>query len=440
MKLIAAGFSWMLACALCAAEPDWTKLDAYALDLLQRYLRIESVNPPADTRAAAELLKGEIEKHGIEVRLYPSGPNGQTNLLARLPGRDRSKKPLLLMNHLDVVPVDRKAWTIDPFGGIVKDGWIWGRGAMDMKGIGIQQVAALLALKQAGITPSRDIVMLSTADEETGGEYGVVWMINNHMREIDAEYVLDEGGFGTRDIVAEGKLVFGVAVGEKQVAALRLRARGTAGHGSQPIADNANVILVRALSRVLDQPPPETLHPVVEEMIRNIGPLAENKYTAAIRRNTIALTTLAAGVGSPPKTNVIPSASEAVIDCRLLPGVNAEEFMSEIKAKINDPRVSVELAGEPNDPGPSPSRTPLFDAIGRAIRKHHPEAIVTPMLVPHGTDSIKLRMKGITAYGLTPMVIDMSISASMHSDAERIPVTEFYKGIRIFYEVLKSEF
>ena len=440
MKLLAACGSWMLACAMCAAEPDWTKLDSYALDLLQRYLRIESVNTPADTRAAAELLKGEIEKHGIEVRLYTSGPNGQTNLLARLPGRDRSKKPLLLLNHLDVVPVDRKAWTIDPFGGIVKDGWIWGRGAMDMKGIGVQHVAALVALKQAGITPSRDIIMLSTADEETGGEYGVVWMINNHMPEIDAEYVLDEGGFGTRDILAEGKLVFGIAVGEKQTAALRIRARGTAAHGSQPIADNANVILVRALSRVLDQPPPEKLHPVVEEMIRNIGPLAENKYTSAIRRNTIALTTLAAGVGSPPKTNVIPSTSEAVIDCRLLPGVNAEEFVSEIKAKINDPRVTVERVLEPNDPGPSPSRTPLFDAISRAIRKHHLEAIITPMLVPHGTDSVKLRLKGITAYGLTPMVIDNAISASMHSDAERIPVAEFRKGIRIFYEVLKSEF
>jgi acetylornithine deacetylase/succinyl-diaminopimelate desuccinylase-like protein len=430
---------WLTALTLCAAEPDWNKLDPYALDLLQRYLRIESINPPADTRAAAELLKTELDKHGIEARLYPSGPNGQTNLLARLPGRDRSKKPLLLLNHLDVVPVDRKAWTVDPFGGLVKDGWIWGRGAMDMKGIGIQHLAALVALKQAGITPSRDIVMLSTADEETGGEYGIVWMINNHFREIDAEYVLDEGGFGTRDILAAGKLVFGVAVGEKQVSALRIRARGTAAHGSQPIPDNANVILVRALTRVIEQPP-EKLHPVVEEMIRNIGPLAENKYTAAIRRNTIALTTLTAGVGSPPKTNVIPSVSEAVIDCRLLPGVNVEEFISEIKARINDSRVTVERAGKADDPGASPSRTPLFDAIGRAIGKHHPDAVVTPMLVPHGTDSVKLRMKGITAYGLTPMVIDMAISASMHSDAERVSVEEFHKGTRIFYEVLRSEF
>lgn len=437
--LVACG-SLFVACSVSGAEPDWAKLEPYARDVLQRYLRVESINPPADTRQAASLFKTELDKQGIEARLYPSGPNGQTNLLARLPGKDHSKKPLLLLNHFDVVPVDRKAWSIDPFGGVVKEGWIWGRGALDMKGIGVQHLAALVALKQAGITPGRDIVMLSTADEETGGKHGIVWMIDNHFREIDAEYVLDEGGFGTRDILAAGKLVFGVAVGEKQTAALRVRAQGTAGHGSQPIPDNANLILLKALQRAVE-PPPEKLHPVVQEMIRNIGsPLAENKYTSAIRRNTIALTTLAAGVGSPPKTNVIPSTSEAVIDCRLLPGVNVEEFISEIKARINDPRVTVELIDKPSDPGASPSRTPLFEAIARAVRKYHPDAVVTPMLVPHGTDSVKLRMKGITAYGLTPMVIDGATSASMHSDAERIPVDEFLQGIRIFYEVLKSEF
>ena len=422
------------------AEPDWGRLDAYALDLLQRYIRVESVNPPADTRASARLLKSELEKHGIEVRLYPSGPAGQTNLLARLPGRDRARKPLLLLNHLDVVPVDRKAWTIDPFGGMVKDGFIWGRGALDMKGIGIQHAAALIALKQAGVTPNRDILMLSTADEETGGTYGVLWMAANHFKEIDAEYVLDEGGFGTREILAPGKLAFGIAVGEKQTAWLRLRAKGTAAHGSQPIPDNANLILLKALDRAMAQPE-SRLHPVVEEMIRNLGgKLAENKYTAAIQKNTITLTTLAAGVGSPPKINVIPSASEATLDCQLLPGVNVEEFISEMKARINDPRVSIELASEPSDPGPSSSRTPLFEAIAGAIRKHHPGAVVTPMLVPHGTDGVKLRARGMTAYGLTPMVLDMATSATMHSDAERIPADEFYKGIRIFYEVLKSEF
>jgi acetylornithine deacetylase/succinyl-diaminopimelate desuccinylase-like protein len=433
-------FCLFLAGAACAAPPDWNRLESAAVDFLQRYIRVESVNPPADTRAAAALVKDLLEKHGIPVKLLPSGPNGQVNLLARIAGRDRSKKPLLLLNHLDVVPVDRKAWEVDPFAAVIRNGDIWGRGTMDMKGIGTQHMFALIALKEAGITPARDIVMLSTADEETNGTWGIRWMIDNHFREIDAEYVLDEGGFGTRDILAQGKLVFGVAVGEKQTAWLRLRARGTAAHGSQPIPDNANVTLMRALDKAIALPPAKP-HPVVAEMVRNIGgPLARNKYTDAIQANTASLTTLSSGVGSPAKVNVIPSTAEATIDCRLLPGVNAEEFVSEMKARINDPRVSIELISPADDPGASNSRTPLFEAIRKAIVQTNPGAIVTPMLVPHGTDSVKLRMKGLIAYGLTPMVLDLSTAGSMHSDREHIPLAEFRKGIHAFYDVLASEF
>jgi acetylornithine deacetylase/succinyl-diaminopimelate desuccinylase-like protein len=309
-----------------------------------------------------------------------------------------------------------------------------------MKGIGVQQIMALAALKDAGIVPSRDIVLLSTCDEETNGTLGIRWMIDHHFGDIDAEFVLDEGGFGTREILAAGKLVFGVAVGEKQTLWLRLHAKGTAAHGSQPIADNANVTLINALHKALAVPPGKQ-NPVVEEMIRNVGgPLVRNKYTDAIQANTISLTTLAAGVGNPPKVNVIPSASEATLDCRLLPGVNSAEFISEIKARMNDPRVSVELISTPEDPGTSSSRTTLFDAIRNAIRKNHPDAIVTPMLVPHGTDSVKLRMKGLIAYGLTPMVLDLSTAGSMHSDTEHIPVAEFRTGLHIYYDLLSSDF
>lgn len=431
---------FLVAGLLAAAEPDWNRLEKSALEFFQQYVRIESVDPPADTRAAANLVKGLLERHGIAVQLLPSGPTGQVNLLARLPGRDRSKKPLLLLNHLDVVPVDRKAWEMDPFAAIIRNGEIWGRGTMDMKGIGTQHMMALIALKEAGITPARDIVMLSTADEENDGVWGIRWMIEHHFGEIDAEYVLDEGGFGTREILSPGKLVFGVAVGEKQSVWLRLRARGTAAHGSQPIPDNANLTLLAALQKAMVLPAGK-LHPVVEEMVRQIGgPLARNRYTDAIQANTASLTTMSSGVGSPPKVNVIPSAAEATLDCRLLPGVNPAEFVSEMKARINDPRISIETISSPDDPGASNSRTPLFEAIRKAILKSHPEAIVTPMLVPHGTDSVKLRKRGMTAYGLTPMVLNMSEALSMHSDREHIPVAEFLKGMRIFYDVLASDF
>src|SRR5437879_5319886 len=315
---------FLTAALLSAAEPDWRQVEQSAVELLQQYIRIQSINPPANTAEAAQFFKRILDDAGIPATLYPSGPNGQTNLVARIAGRDRSRKPLLLMNHFDVVPVDRKAWKVDPFAAVVLDGDIWGRGAMDMKGIGIEQLMALVTLKKSRITPARDIVMLSTADEETNGTYGIRWMIQNHFSDINAEYVLDEGGFGTQSILAPGKLVFGIAVGEKQTVWVRVRAHGTAAHGSQPIPDNANV--------------------------------------------------------------------------------------------------------------------PLFGAIRRAIVNSHPPAIVTPMLVPHGTDSNKLRHKGVIAYGLTPMVLDLSTAGSMHSDQEHIPIAEFKKGIHIFYDVLTSEF
>jgi acetylornithine deacetylase/succinyl-diaminopimelate desuccinylase-like protein len=425
-----------LAPALYAGEPDWPALEKQALELLQKYVQVQSVNPPADTRAAAALLKGALERNGIEARLFESGPNGQTNLLVRIPGRDRSKKPLMLMNHMDVVPVDRAAWTIDPFAAMIRDGKLWGRGALDMKSIGVEHLMALVALKQAGIVPQRDIVMLSTADEETDGVHGIRWMIANHYSEFDPEYVLDEGGFGTRDILAPGKLVFGISVGEKQTVWLRVRARGTAGHGSQPVPDNANVILMRALAKAMALPPAQP-HPVVAEMIRRLGPLAHNRYTDAIQRNTVSLTTLTAGVGSPVKVNVIPSVSEATLDCRLLPGVDKDRFITDMKARINDPRVTVEPINSPVDAGVSDSRTPLFEAIRKAVLALHPDAVVVPMLVPHGTDSVNLRKRGVIAYGLTPMVLDLE-GAAMHGDAERVPVDEFLTGIHIVYEVLRN--
>jgi acetylornithine deacetylase/succinyl-diaminopimelate desuccinylase-like protein len=372
--------------------------------------------------------------------LYTSGDGGQTNLVVRIPGRDRTKKPLLLLNHFDVVPVDAKAWSVDPFAAVIRDGYIWGRGTLDMKGIGVQQLTAFIQLHKSGIVPARDIVMLSTADEETNGVHGIQWMLANHPDEIDCEYVLDEGGMGTRDVLAPGKLVYGISVGEKQVAWLRVRARGIAGHGSQPIPDNANVILLEALRKALDAPNTGKPNPVVEEMRRNIGTFAVNKFTSAIQRNTMSLTTLTSGVGSPVKVNVIPSTAEATIDCRLLPGVNADEFVSEVKARINDPRVTVEQIHPSVDAGASRSDTALFGAITKAILADNPDAIVTPMLVPFGTDSVHLRKRGVIAYGVTPMILDAATAATMHSDQERIPVEEFRRGIHIFYNVLKSDF
>lgn len=424
-------------------EPDWKVVEAQALNLLQRYIQIPSINPPANTLAAAEFMKRELDAVGIETKIYNTGAGNLVNLLARLPGKNKSKKPLLLLNHLDVVPVDRAAWgNVDPFSGLVKDGYIWGRGTLDMKGIGTMHLVAMITMKKLGLVPDRDILMLATCDEETGGDKGVRWMQNNHPKDIEAEYVLDEGGLGTRDVFRQGKLVYGISVAEKQPLWIRLRAKGTAAHGSQPNPDNANMILYAALAKALALPEGSKPHPVVEAMrTASGGEFAPGKFTAAIQRNTMTLTTLRSGVGDPPKINVIPSAAEATIDCRLLPGVNAEEFLSDIKARINDPRITVELTNiPPGDPGTSDYETGLFRVLKSVILKYHPDAEVTPMLVPYSTDSTKFRAKGLPAYGFTPLVLPANILATMHSDSERIPLDQFNLGVRMMFDVLRSEF
>ncbi len=426
--------------AMAASKPDWPKVEQHAVDLLQRYVRIASVNPPADTSETARLLEDELAGAGIKAKLYQSGPGGKTNLLARLPGKDHSKRPLLLLNHMDVVPVDPARWNGNPFSADIKDGMMWGRGTLDMKSTGIMELTALILLKQLGITPSRDIIFLATCDEETGGIEGAAWMIQHHWDELNPEYVLDEGGVGSRDVYATGNTVFGISAADKRVVWLKLRATGTSGHASQPIPDNANDILLRAIERAKELQPPNKPNSVVQEMRDAMGTFASNKFMNAIQQNTVSLTSLHSGVGNPPKVNVIPSIAEATLDCRLLPGQNSDEFLSEMKARVNDPRVSFELLSEKaDDPAASRTDTPLFNAIRSAILKQHSEAKITPIIVPFGTDGEKFRTRGSTVYGMIPMLIDASTLATMHSDSEHIPVEQFRQGLHIYFDILSSQ-
>ena len=181
--------------------------------------------------------------------------------------------------------------------GVSKDGYVWGRGAMDMKGLGMIHLYAFLSLKRAGIPLSRDVIFMAVADEETGGELGARWMIENHYQELDPEYVLDEGGFGSRDLFVDGKLVFGISIAEKKIVWLKVRAEGVAGHGSQPHQQNPNDRLVRALARLLSHPLPSAPVPVLEKLRTELGTLEQNKFTHAIQHSTISLTTLRSGSG-----------------------------------------------------------------------------------------------------------------------------------------------
>jgi acetylornithine deacetylase/succinyl-diaminopimelate desuccinylase-like protein len=414
--------------------------------LLQEYVRIDTSNPPGDTRKAADFLAGIFEREGIPVTRYESAP-GKAIIYARLAATrsPRAGKALLLLNHMDVVPADRSQWKVDPFAAEVRDGELWGRGSFDMKGQAIAQIVAFLRLKRERAPLARDVILLAEPDEEVGGALGARWMIANHYGELDPEYVIDEGGFGSRDLFASGKIVW-----------LKVRAEGVAGHGSQPHDQNPNDRLVRAIARLLadrqaDGPAPETADArsaenlarqrspsLVDVMKANVGTFASNKFTSAVQQSTIAVTWLKSGVGDPPKINVIPSVAEAGLDCRVLPGTTKDQWLAEVARRLGDPALTIEVINESDDPLVTPQDTPLYRYLEGAIRQRHPDAIVTPLLIPYGTDSNAFRPKGAKSYGIFPAVISADTAASMHGDAEHVPIASIVEASQVLFEALRN--
>ena len=418
-------------------DVDWKATAGEAAQTLSRYIRFDTTVPPGDVTEAAAFLQGILEREGLAVERYEAAP-GKITLVARLKAQGTPVgKPILLLHHMDVVPADASRWDVDPFGGVVKDGHIWGRGAMDMKGTGTLQLYAFLTLARQKAPLDRDVILMIVPDEEIGGGLGARFMIEKHYDKLDPEYVLDEGGFGTREVYVDGRLVFGISVAEKQIVWLEAIAEGVAGHGSQPNDQNPNDKLVKALSRFFAEPFPAASNPVLQALRSELGTLETNKFTNAIQNTTVSLTSIRSGVGDPPKLNVIPSIARATLDSRLLPGTDAEEFVSEAKARLGD-QIEVNVVYQSDESVVTPHDTEMFRALADAIRRHHPDAIVVPTPIPYGTDSNAFRHKGAKSYGILPVVLSASIVSSMHSDAERIPVDQIESGIRIFYEAVRE--
>ncbi|HVD93454.1 MAG TPA: M20/M25/M40 family metallo-hydrolase [Vicinamibacterales bacterium] len=435
--LLTVGF--LLASSIVHAQDlDWKAVETDALKTLQGYVRINTSNPPGDVTKAADYLSAILKREGIEVTRYESGP-GRSILLARLKGSGAGGKPILLESHMDVVPTDPSRWAKDPFAAEIADGKMWGRGTIDMKGIGTSYLYAFIMLHRQKVPLSRDVLLMFVPDEEVGGELGARWMLKNHYGELDPEYVIDEGGFGSRDMFTPGKLVFGISVAERKIMWLKLRAEGIAGHGSQPHDKNPNDHLLKALSRLFAEPVAAAPFPVVETMKQRIGgPLVSNKFNNAIQQSTISLTSLRSGVGDPPKVNVIPSVAEATLDCRLLPGTTGAAWIKEIERRLADPTIKIEVINEGEDPVVTPQDTPLYRALEGAIKRQHPDAIVTPMVVPYGTDANGFRPRGVKSYGIFPGIIPAASILSMHGDAEFMPVDALGPAIRILFDALKE--
>jgi len=418
--------------------------------LLQQYVAIDTSNPPGDTRKAADFLTAILEQEGIPVTRYESAP-GKAIIYARLKATvtPPAGKAIVLMHHMDVVPADKSQWKTDPFTPVIKDGELWGRGSMDMKGQGIAQLVAFLMLKRQNVTRTRDVILLAEPDEEVGGALGARWMIANHYDELDPEYVLDEGGFGSPDLFAPNKTVYGISVAEKKIVWLKLRAEGIAGHGSQPTDTNPNDRLVKALARLLaaapaapnraDSATERRREPsVLDVMQAKVGTFAKNKFTNAIQQSTISLTWFRSGVGDPPKINVIPSVAEAGLDCRVLPGVTKDQWIAEVARRLGDPAITIELINESDDPVVTSQDSPLYRNLENAITRRHPNAVVTPLLIPYGTDSNAFRPRGVKSYGIFPALLPADVVASMHGDGEHVSLASVREGAEILFETLKT--
>ena len=434
---------------------QWAKITDQAVRLLSTYLQTDTTNPPGNESRAADFLQEELEQRGFTTKRLDSA-EGRANLIARLPGTGE-KKPILLYHHMDVVEADATKWTCDPFGGEVSNGYIWGRGAIDMKGMGIMQLIAMDLLHKEMPQRSRDIIFLAAADEEKGGKFGIRWLVENHWPEIEAEYVWDEGGFGLKDFFDE-RPVFAVAVAEKNDIWLKLVAHGTAGHSGIPHGDNAAEILLNALQKIMQINAEFELTPITRQLFSNIAKLkslpqnfllkhlknplifkllrptlAENETISAILRDTISITVLHAGA----KENVIPEKAEATLDIRLLPDHDPKAFLKKLKTLINDDRVEIIYHGDFKQSNISNTESEFFTTLCDVLQEQVPDSISTPMLTPGATDSSTFRQQGVNAYGLFPAIITPEELDGFHNHNERISIDNMALGTRITYEVLK---
>jgi acetylornithine deacetylase/succinyl-diaminopimelate desuccinylase-like protein len=429
-----------------------------AVEWMQQYLRINTTNPPGKEMKAVEFYKKIFDEEGIENREFEYSP-GRGDLWARVPHTTADvKQPIILLNHMDVVTSDASHWRLPPFSGEIKDGYIWGRGAQDMKDEGLAQLVVMVMLKREKVALDRDVIFLAVADEEVD-DTGSDWFIKNQRNLLEnAEYVINEGG---ENLLEDGEVKYvGVDVGEKTTYWLHVVAHGQPGHGSRPIADSAPNRLVRALNRILAYKTPLRVLPVVDEYLRNMAQYEPPERAAYYRnvkkaiedkkfqdeverdeslnvllRDTISLTML----GGSQQTNVIPLEAWANLDVRILPGGDPKALLSAVRRVVNDPNVTVEpLNDEFRVANYSSTDNAMYTAIKEVSAKYFPGAPVVPHITSGYTENQMYRPLGMIAYGFNPYTATDEEGNTEHANDERIRVEEVRRGPRILFDVVAA--
>ena len=411
------------------------------VEVLRELIRIDTVNPPGNETPAAELLRAYLEEAGVECHLYARGPE-RANLVARLPGR--GGPTLALLAHTDTVLADPSEWTADPWAGELRDGQVWGRGALDMKGQAAAAAVCLATLARESFAPAGDVVFAACADEEVGDDFGLSWLCREHPDAVRADYCVNEGG-GDRMLVS-GRPVYLCSTAEKMSAPFRLRVRGRSGHASMPgIADNALVKAARLVDRLGRFRVEPRLLPETERLFAalDVGLADVEALEPSVRgmiEPMLGITVAPTMVEASRKRNVVPAVCEVVCDCRVLPGQTRADAEEAVRALLGDDGYELEWI-ETVGGTRSPLATPLWDAIAAFVDEQDPGALVAPIVLPGFTDSHYLREAfGTVAYGFFPMRTMASDVAArlVHSADERIAVEDLELGTRFLLHVART--
>jgi acetylornithine deacetylase/succinyl-diaminopimelate desuccinylase-like protein len=447
----------LAAAPLPSHEPDWSAAARETLENLRTMIRFDTVNPPGHEIQVARFLDATFRAAGIETHLFEPAP-GRGALVARIRGTG-AQRPVLIMGHMDVVGVERAHWSVDPFAAEVRDGYLYGRGAIDDKGMLAANLETMLLLKRhvidRGGTLSRDVIFVANSDEEQSGAWGMGWLIEHHPELIRAEFALNEGG---RTRIVGGRLLY-VAVQntEKVPHSVTLTAHGPGGHASIPLAGNAILRLGRALAKIGAYREPVQVNATTREFFSELGRVWPNAGERramldvvsadarrvqrgarlleripvfdALLRNGISATLVQGGI----RSNVIPTDAAATLDVRTLPGQSIEGVVARLRRVVADPMVEIAVTARGEDAPASDFRSPMFAAIRDSALALDPSLAVVPYLSTGATDSARLRAWGMQAFGLLPFPMSQDDENRMHGNDERIPLASLDFGTRMIY-------
>jgi acetylornithine deacetylase/succinyl-diaminopimelate desuccinylase-like protein len=427
-------------------------------ELLVELIRANTSNPPGNTGSVANLLAPKFKALGFEVDIVQTPDSGKAHFIARLRGNG-SKRPVLIAAHADVVGVEREKWTVDPFAGVVKDGYVFGRGALDFKGGMAVFARAAMMLAERKVPLDRDVIFLAEADEESGN-HSTTWLASQAWDKIDCEFALNEGGWIMKG--PDGRVRYvSISTADKSAIPIVLTAKGTSTHASMPRPDNAIFALARALAKISAYETPLMLTPSTRQFFQTLAKtsqppmsgyfsdllgtdsarvhradreISKDPLLHALMRNTLAPVLMNAGF----RGNVIPGSAEATINARLIPGAKPEDIVRDLQRVIGDSTIEVHLSNTiawPQGLAPSSENTDLYRALEKSARQEF-SAEVTPYLFQAGTDAPTWRSRGIPVYGIYPYPIDAEDLTRMHGNDERVSIESLRQGTEMIYRTL----